>query len=255
MKMSQKKPSQLHNNRNTKNWLIYDITDRFLLKNSALYKGVIFDLGCGESPYKDFFLQYADKYIGVDWGESIHSTKENIIADLNNFIPVDSEVADSIVSISVLEHLHNPQQMLNEAFRILKNEGAIILQVPWQWWVHESPHDYFRYTPYCLRSMFKKAGFDDISVESQSGFFTMWLLKFNYFSSRLIRGPKLIRWLIKTCLIPFWYSGQLCAPLLDQLDRNWEAETIGYFVTAKKREQHTGKPERTSISPTSNPKP
>lgn len=231
----QKKPSNGHNNRSAKNWLIYDIIDRFLLKNSTLYKGIVFDLGCGESPYKNFLLQYADEYIGVDWSESVHSTNENIVADLNEIIPVDSEVADSIISISVLEHLHNPQQMLNEAFRILKNEGAIVLQVPWQWWIHEAPHDYFRYTPYCLMHMFKKAGFDDIAVESQCGFFTMWFLKFNYFSSRIIRGPKPIRALTKVLLMPLWYFGQVCGPLLDKFDKNWEAETIGYFVTAKKR--------------------
>ena len=80
--------------------------------------------------------------------------------------------------------------MLNEAFRILKPGGAIVLQVPWQWRVHEAPHDYFRYTPYGLKYLFEKAGFVDVVVEPQSGFFTMWILKMNYFSTRFIRGPR-----------------------------------------------------------------
>lgn len=228
------KISQQHSNRRAHNWLIYDIGDRFLLKYSPKYKGVLFDLGAGESPYKDFFLQYADQYIAVDWAGSFHNTKADIVADLNKPLPIESEVADTIVSLSVMEHLCEPQIMLNEAFRILKAGGGIVLQVPWQWWVHEAPYDFFRYTPYGLKYMFEKAGFVEVVVEPQSGFFTMWILKMNYFSLRFIRGPRSLRWLIKAMLLPIWYFCQKAAPLLDKLDRDWAAETSGYFVTAIK---------------------
>ena len=110
----------------------------------------------------------------------------------------------------------------------------MILQVPWQWWIHEAPHDYFRYTPYGLKYMFEKAGFVDVEVEPQSGFFTTSIVKMNYFSARFIRGPRPLRWLIKAILVPFWTIGQVLAPYLDKLDRNWAAEAQGYFVLAKK---------------------
>ena len=196
--------------------------------------GALYDLGSGESPYKEFFLGHADSYVAVDWAGSFHATKADIEADLNKPLPIDSKVADSIVSLSVLEHLCEPQLMLNEAFRILKKGGSIILQVPWQWWVHEAPHDYFRYTPYGLECLFKRAGFVDIEIEPQAGFFTTVILKLNYFSLRLICGPKIIRFLLRIFFSIFWYVGQTLAPLLDKLDRNWAAETCGYFVTARK---------------------
>lgn len=110
----------------------------------------------------------------------------------------------------------------------------MILQVPFQWHVHEAPHDYFRYTPYGLKHLFEEAGFVDINVEPQTGFFSMITLKMNYFSLRFIRGPRPLRFLIKAGLIPFWYLGQVCAPYLDKLDRNWALETTGYYVTARK---------------------
>jgi len=124
--------------------------------------------------------------------------------------------------------------MLNEAHRILKPEGRVFITVPWQWVIHEAPYDFFRYTPYGLKYLLEKAGFVDVVVEPQSGFFTMWILKMNYFSLRFVRGPKVLRWLIKRCLVPIWFIGQLLAPTLDKLDRNWAAETSGYFITARK---------------------
>jgi len=83
--------------------------------------------------------------------------------------------------------------------------------------------------------MFEKAGFVDIEVEAQCGFFTTWIVKMNYFSARFVRGPKPLRWLIKAILIPFWTVDQILAPYLDKLDWNWQVETQGYFVVARKK--------------------
>lgn len=226
--------SRNHSNRSVLNWLIYDIGDRFLEKHARHYKGVLYDLGCGEAPFRDFFLRYARHYIGVDWAGSYHDTKADIAADLNKPLPIESGVADTVVSLSVMEHLCEPQVMLNEAYRILRPDGMMIMQVPWQWWIHEAPHDYFRYTPYGLRYLLEKAGFTDIQIEAQCGFFTTWIVKFNYFSNRAIQGPKVVRRAIKLFLVPFWYVGQVLAPYLDKLDKDWELETQGYFVLAKK---------------------
>jgi len=226
--------SKLHSNRKAVNWLVYDIGDSFLREHASLYKGNLYDLGCGEAPFRDFFLTYADKYVGVDWVECLHDSKADIAADLNKPLPIEDQVADTVISLSVMEHLCEPQMMLNEAYRILKPGGSIMLQVPWQWWIHEAPYDFFRYTPYGLKYLFKKAGFTDVQVEPQSGFFTMWLLKFNYFSLRFIRGPKVFQWGVKLVLVPIWYINQKIAPVLDKLDSNWAAESIGYYVIAKK---------------------
>lgn len=223
-----------HSNRKLHNWLAYNSLEQFLSKFSCHYRGDLYDLGCGEAPYKEYFLQYADKYIGVDWAGSVHDTNSDIAADLNKYLPIESLVADTVVSISVLEHLCEPQNMLNEANRILKSGGMMVLQVPWQWWVHEAPHDYFRYSTYGLQYMLEKAGFVDIVVKPQSGFFTMWILKFNYFTRRLIRGPLPVKILLASLFVPFWYLGQKAAPILDKLDRDWQAETSGYYVSARK---------------------
>jgi SAM-dependent methyltransferase len=208
--------------------------DRMMARYSALYRGVIYDLGAGESPYKEYFLNYADRYVAVDWAGSYHDTKADIVADLNQPLPIESEVADTVVSLSVMEHLREPQLMLNEAFRILKSGGSIVLQVPWQWWVHEAPYDFFRYTPYGLKHLLEQAGFVHIVVEPQSGYFTTAVLKWNYFTRRFVGGSKPLCWLIMAALRPLWYFGQKCAPFLDKLDRDWALETSGYFATAKK---------------------
>ncbi len=229
------KPTKFHSNRQWYNWLVYNIADKFLEKYSKYYKGILVDLGCGEAPYKEYFLQYADKYIGVDWTNTLHNSKADVLSNLNEKVNLPDEYADTVVSLSVIEHLFEPQAFLNECYRIMKKGGTLVLQAPFQWWIHEAPYDYFRYTPYAFKYMLDKAGFVDIKIEPQSGFFTMWLLKFNYFTLRFIKDPKPFRTIIKFILWIIWNLNQFTAPLLDKLDKRWNLETSGYFVIAKKR--------------------
>ncbi|MEO1922946.1 MAG: class I SAM-dependent methyltransferase [Nautiliaceae bacterium] len=229
------KPSKYHKNKSSHNWLIYMALDRHLIKYSKYIKGILVDLGCGEKPYKEFFLKYCNKYIGVDWENSLHNVKPDVISDLNQKIDLPDEYADTAVAISVMEHLYNPQKFLNEVYRILKRNSYFILQVPWQWWVHEAPYDYFRYTPYGLKYLLENAGFKIIEISPQGGLFSTLVLKFNYFTLRLIRGPKFLKLLIKLSLIPMWNLSQCLAILLDKLDKHWILEAPGYFVLAIKK--------------------
>ncbi len=223
-----------HPNRAPHNWLIYEINDRFLQESSRYCRGTLYDLGCAESPYKDFFLRYASSYVGVDRGDSLHELSADVFADLNEPLPIASEAADTVVSMSVIEHLSQPWVMLGEAHRILKPDGWFILQVPFQWWVHGDPHDYYRYTSDGLRMLLTEAGFESIVVTPTGGFFTMGAMKLNYFSLRSIRGPRLLQHLMRLVLPPLWLADQHAAPWLDRLDQNWSLEAPGYWAVARK---------------------
>jgi hypothetical protein len=61
----------------------------------------------------------------------------------------------------------------------------------------------------------------------------MWTLKFNYQTTRLVRGPWLMRTVIAAALRVIWAVDQRLALELDRrrVDPN---ETAGYFVTARK---------------------
>ena len=216
------------------NWLVLKINNQQIQSHLRDMKGVVYDLGCGTRPYELDILQYATSYVGVDWSNTLHGLRADKIADLNKPLPIPDTVADTVVSFQVLEHLSEPQCMLDEAFRILKPDGKLFLSVPFQWHVHEAPYDFFRFTRYGLGYLLKKSGFVDIQVDAVTGFWSMWFLKLNYQTLKLMRGPAPFRWLVNACLVPLWWLDQHLAELLDLIWPNGEAETAGYFVTASK---------------------
>lgn len=217
----------------THNWLALKINNDQVRRRLEAMKGTVYDLGCGTRPYEREILRFADRYIGVDWASSIHPLCADTVADLNRPLPIADCVADTVVSFQVLEHLSEPQVMLGEAYRILRPGGHLFLSVPFQWGVHESPHDYFRFTRYGLAHVLSKAGFEQIEVEAVCGFWSTSILRLNYHTLRWVRGPRLLRAAMRRWLIPGWWTGQTLAPHLDRLFPS-EEDTGGYFAVARR---------------------
>jgi SAM-dependent methyltransferase len=215
------------------NWLILEIHNDFFRRIRWNLKGVVVDLGCGSMPYRDDIVALDCEYIGVDWPNSSHGVAPDISSDLNAGVDLPDASADAVMSVSVLEHLHNPKTMLMESWRILKPGGLLFIQVPFQWHVHEAPFDYYRFTHHGLEKLLAEAGFEDIEVTANCGFWSTWILKFNYQSTRWIRGPRPLRLLARLMLTPIWLLDQTLAPLLDRIDFN-PGEAASYTAVARK---------------------
>lgn len=103
---------------------------------------VIVDLGCGPTtPFYFFAVQKGikiKKYIGIDPLLSDKTIKlcrdkssiQIIKTGLVKRIPIPSSSVDYVVSFATLEHFDYPEEILNDAIRILKKGGKIILTTP-----------------------------------------------------------------------------------------------------------------------------
>ncbi|HEV8130747.1 MAG TPA: class I SAM-dependent methyltransferase, partial [Acidobacteriota bacterium] len=141
----------------------------------------VLDAGAGEGAYSGFFR--AHRYCGVDFalGDADWDYSGlDAVADLHA-LPFREECFDACLNIVTLEHVREPACVLCEISRTLRRGGRLLLVVPQDWEVHQSPHDYFRYTRYGVRYLLGNAGFTEIEVQPAGGFFRL-------LSRRLLNG-------------------------------------------------------------------
>lgn len=227
-------PSRFHRGRRGFNYSIFDAGDRQMVRLQDRFRGTLLDLGCGERDYEAFLSCHCERYVGVDWAQSMHAHVADIVADLNRPLPFADAAVDTVTCLSVLEHLREPATLLAEAARVLRPGGHLVLQVPFMWHVHEAPHDYFRYTGYGLEYLLQRAGFDAIEIVPTTGFWQMWTLKLNY---QLVRLARLRGWggrLAALFLAPLFRLDQWLALRLDRVWGATAGETAGYFASARK---------------------
>jgi|SRR3989344_204830 len=126
----------------------------------------ILDAGAGPCPYKTFFSHCA--YEATDFVDPHNILDFTCSLDK---IPKRSNSYDAILCTEVLEHVEEPQKVMNELRRILKKSGKLFITVPQGWMLHQEPYNYFYYTKYGLASLLNKSGFRKFKIKPMGGYF------------------------------------------------------------------------------------
>lgn len=186
----------------------------------------VLDAGAGEAQYAHLFARH--RYIGVDLaiGDATWNYRRlHCIADLAS-LPLRAASCDACLNIVTLEHVREPARVIAELARVLEPGGRLLLIVPHEWEVHQSPHDFFRYTRHGVQYLLERAGFGSIAIQPVGGFFRL-------LSRRLWNALQFF----PTPLVPlaalFFAPPALLLPFFDSLDRERNF-TLGYICTASK---------------------
>lgn len=98
--------------------------------------GSILDLGCGEGSRLNLLKDKNKKLVGIDISEQGIRMARTQYKDIEFFsgdleeLPFKTQEFDLVFSAFVLEHLTNPAKVLDEALRVLKKGGKIVLIAP-----------------------------------------------------------------------------------------------------------------------------
>lgn len=187
----------------------------------------VLDAGAGEGQYRQQFAHC--RYTGADLAigdAGWNYAGLDVLCDLTR-LPFSDATFDACINIVTLEHVRQPDAVLCELARTLKQGGRLFLVVPQDWEVHQAPHDYFRYTRYGVRHLLERAGFDDIRLEAGGGYFRLM-------GRRMLNGIGLFKgfWMVPAALL--LAPAGLLFPLLDPIDKE-KNFTLGYLCWARKR--------------------
>jgi SAM-dependent methyltransferase len=134
-----------------------------------LFEGSLLDLGCGMKPYKGLLGTRVRRWVGLDFASTPSGRSAATVFGSALELPFGQGTFDTILSTQVLEHVPRPEDLMREAYRVLRCGGYLVLTAPQTGPLHEEPNDFFRYTCHGLRYMAEQTGFRVIRIKPLGG--------------------------------------------------------------------------------------
>ncbi|MBW4539543.1 MAG: class I SAM-dependent methyltransferase [Myxacorys chilensis ATA2-1-KO14] len=208
----------------------------------------VLDVGAGSCPYRRYFshCQYKTQDFASLSPDQLRGHEGYGTIDYlcdATAIPVSEASFDAVLCTEVLEHVPEPIKVVHELSRVLKPGGTLLLTAPLGSGIHQEPyHFYGGYTLFWYQKFLAEAGFSDISVQPNGGFFK----HYGQESIRFIRmtNPSSLKTnaALRLLWIPIWVMllpllalvFPVFCHLLDRFDQE-RGFTIGYHVVATKK--------------------
>lgn len=148
---------------------------------------------------KGFGMEALDRWASSTITFDIYAdANTDFIADAHE-IPIASGSVDAVIIQAVLEHVLDPQRVVDEIYRVLKPDGLVYAESPFMQQVHEGPYDFYRFTESGHRWLFRR--FQRIDSGALRGPGTALLWSIRYAIAAIIGNKKLAALM---CLPIFW---------------------------------------------------
>lgn len=106
----------------------------------------------GQEGFADLRPMFAGKeYVGCDMQEGPGVDR---VLNLHN-VDLPSETAGTALILETLEHVEFVRKATEEAYRILKPNGILVITSAMKLQIHGYPYDYWRFTPEAFKSLLK----------------------------------------------------------------------------------------------------
>lgn len=136
-------------------------------------------------------------------------TKQTINLDIANFqrvnvvadghkLPFKSDIFHAVIIDAVLEHVKNPNQVVDEIYRVLKDGGYVYAKIPFIQVFHAAPYDYQRFTITGIKHLFSKFEELDAGVCVGPSSALSWVLReylailFSFGNDLVYQGLKMV---------------------------------------------------------------
>jgi len=214
------------------NWLANHKILRALDRARPHAHGVLLDVGCGSKPFAGVFAGRVTRYLGTDLESSPYRGGARLDAFARaEALPFRSGSVDTVLGLSMLTYLPEPLRMLEEAHRVLRLDGVLLLEFTQMAPLHDPPHDYFRFTRYGAAWLLERAGFRPVEFIPIGGLMARVGLSAIAALNRVNRGPTRVLTEIPVRLL--YVLLQVVFELLDRLFFD-PREVLAHLVVARR---------------------
>jgi len=188
----------------------------------------ILDIGSGGGYGESFFPNRVS--LDIDKNKN-----PDIVGDAHN-IPFGDDSFNTILCTEVLEHLKDPKKAIKEMKRVLKPGGRLILTTRFIFPIHTYEYDYYRFTEFDLRNLFKDWKIEQFQNESGSLEVISILLQRIIFQVKF-KGNRLIKGILLLLIYFFYFLQKFVKNEYADIRNDKEYKSFmssGYYLICRK---------------------
>ncbi len=202
--------------------------EKFLKKHATDKRVLNVGAGGDEYLYRRFFPN--SLMVDID-----PLRKPDMVVDAHS-LPFSDGEFEAVMCIEVLEHTRNPEQVISECRRVLKDGGLLLLTTRFIYPLHDAPHDYWRFTRPVIEDLFKN--FSNVQVEAEAlEFTTLAVILQRIIFQTKVRGGKFTKFILLIAAKILSLLDPLVVKRYGDIKRSSEVSEIlssGYYVVAHK---------------------
>jgi len=196
----------------------YGLKQRYFTLMRYKRNGKVLDLGCATGAFLNMLKQNSNFIpYGLEVNQFAAKKAQEKLDNIYVGTLEDSSYEDNFFDVvtlwDVFEHLHDPLGSLREIFRILSNNGIIIMRIPnhnsWEarlfdsnWSGLDAPRHLYIFTPEIIKLYLKRTRFRLLHLSTKTGNFSTSQLSIKFWLDRNNINPKFRNILIKIFDMP-----------------------------------------------------
>ena len=137
------------------------------------------------------------------------------------------EKVNLVCIFEVLEHTKNPSLAIKNVYNLIDKDSVVLLSTPFIFNIHDAPNDFYRFTKYGLKEIFKD--FSKVEIKEKNG----WLESIFVLIMRIKKSKSFLNKILGNSFLLLYF---LLYPLILIIQKIFKTNslTTGYYLKAIK---------------------
>lgn len=137
------------------------------------------------------------------------------------------EKVNLVCMFEILEHVKNPSSAIKNIYNLIEKDSVVLVSTPFIFNIHDAPNDYYRFTKYGLKEIFKK--FSKVEIKEKNG----WLESIFVLIMRIKKNRSFMNKILGNSFLLLYF---ILYPLILVIQKIFKTNslTTGYYLKAIK---------------------
>ena len=176
---------------------------------------------------QDYVRNFSSYVYSIDIDPSRKPDQIIDLTDPNFCQNYKGDKVNLVCIFEVLEHTKNPSLAIKNIYNLIEKGAVVLLSTPFIFNIHDEPNDFYRFTKYGLKEIFKE--FSEVEIKEKNG----WLESIFVIIMRIKKSKSFLNKILGNSFILLYY---FLYPLIwiIQIIFRTKSLTTGYYLKAIK---------------------